>query len=119
MSVGNLWLGTIVGHTIISSGNLAANSYNMTTTSLSTPAFLYEAGVTISGACTNYVIITLTPAAGNQYSNTIYSGSTSGLANIYYRPTPPVYLFPGDTVTLAVKNTNATGGVYGSIKLMY
>lgn len=119
MTVGNIWLGSLVEHTIIASGDLVANSYIITTTSLSTPAAFYGAGVTMSGASTNLVFITLTPAAGANYSMTVFNTSTSGQNDIFYRPDPPLFVFPGDSINLMVKNTNATGGVYGFITLMY
>lgn len=119
MAIGNIWLGSLVDHTIVSSGNLVANSYLITSTSLSVAQAVYGVGIAISGACTEQMLVTYRPVSGANYSMTVYNTSTSGQANIFYRPSPPMFLFPGDTVSVIVKNTQTTGGVYGFITTMY
>ena len=119
MSVGNIWLGSVVNNTVVSSGDLTVSSYVMTTTSLSTPAVLNYASVQLSGSMSNTAYVTYTPAAGTYYSQTLAQQALGGLTSYIYRPNPPFYIMPGDTITLKVTNPTALGGVYGSISVLY
>lgn len=119
MSIGNIWLGSVVGHTIAASGDLTVNSFNMSTTSLSTPGVLAYVSANVSGNMANTMNVTYTPAAGSSYAHVLVRKSMSGLSSYFYRPCPPLFIFPGDSVTLNVSNATATGGIYGSITLLY
>jgi len=119
MSVGNVWLGSLVNHTIAASGDLTVSSFAITTTALSTPAVLVYASVNLSGSMSNTAYVTYSPAAGVNYSQTLKQQALGGLTSYFYQPSPPMYVFPGDTITLKVTNTTALGGVYGSITLLY
>jgi hypothetical protein len=63
--------------------------------------------------------VTLKPAAGSGYEVTLYTVSTNGQTSITYFPSRPLFLYPGDTVTLNITNNNHTGSAAVTMTILY
>ena len=113
MTLANTWLGSIILTPVTGNQNLASGSMNLASVVYSVPAVLDRVAVKIGAACTENLTISLSPYVGTAYSTVMYAANTSGQTSIFWQPTRPLYLYPGDVVNLNVTNTGLSGQVYG------
>lgn len=68
-----------------------------------------------SEAITETVTLTLNSHLGSAYDVVLDTGVLTAEQAYQYVPLTPIYLGPGDNLTLACTDTNTTGTVYGAI----
>lgn len=118
MTIGNVWLGSLVLQGINNTQNLATGSFSMTTPILSVASTFDWATVRIADT-TEVIYISMTPAAGSAYSTIVWKAETSGYSSFFWQPDRPMLLAPGDHITVRVTNANLSGTVYGNMLTLY
>jgi hypothetical protein len=118
MSIGNAWLGSLVMQSIDNTQDLATGSFTMTTPVLSVASTVDWATVRIADT-SEVIYISLTPAAGAAYSTIVWQAETSGHSAFFWQPDRPLFLAPGDYLTVRVTNDNTSGTVYGNMLTLY
>lgn len=118
MAIGNAWLGSLVVQSTNNSQSLAANSMVMTSPVLSVASTIDWMTVKLASQ-TETITIALTPAAGTAYSTIVFAAETSGHSSFFWQPDRPMFLAPGDYVTLRVTNVGLSGTVYANMLTLY
>lgn len=113
MSLGNVWLGSMIVSAVDGSQSLATNSLNVASvlqTVVSVADWVSVANVASHASAT--VQISMTPVEGTAYSTVLYSGTLTGVAGVFYQPTRPLFLYPGDAITVHIpQGTTGTANV--------
>ena len=120
MTIGNVWLGSMQMDSYAVTQNFSQNTNPLTlsNTLYTVPAVLDR----ITAKVTNLnetLTVKLRPAAGADYEVTLYTTSTNGQTSIVYIPSRPLFLYPGDTVTLTITNNNHTGSAAVTMTILY
>ncbi len=110
MSIGNVWLGSLIVSTVSGSQSLATNSCVVQSV-IQTVASICDwvAVANVGTKASDVVQISVSPVEGTAYCAVIYSGTLTGQPSLFYQPTRPLYLYPGDTVVARVANASTTG----------
>lgn len=112
MTIANVWLGSMVLSTVSGSESLATNSANVTTVVQAAASVVDWVSVANVGTKASDILqISITPVEGTAYSTVIHSSTLTGVASVFYQPTRPLFLYPGDTVVAHVSNAGLTGTV--------
>ena len=113
MSLGNVWLGSMIVSTVSASQSLATNSANVVSTIQNVASVCDWVAVANPGSKASAIVqISVTPVEGTAYCSVIYSGTLTGVASVFYQPTRPLFLYPGDAVTVHVpQGTTGTANV--------
>ena len=110
MTLGNVWLGSMLVSTVSGSQALASNSANIVSTVQNVASVAdWVAVANVGTKCSDVVQISVRPVEGTAYSTVIYSATLTGVASVFYQPTRPLFLYPGDAVTVHISNAGATG----------
>jgi hypothetical protein len=117
-AIGNAWLGGLIIQSTNDSQDLSINSMTITSPVLSVPSTLDWITVRVADQ-TELVTISVTPAAGASYSTIMFVAETSGHSAFFWQPDRPMFLAPGDYVTLRVSNAGLSGVVYANMLTLY
>ena len=119
MTLGNVWLGSMLLSTVSGSQELATNSMNVVTTIQNAASVLDWVAVANVGAKASDILqISISPVEGTAYSTVIYSATLTGVTSVFYQPTRPLFLYPSDAVTVHVSNAGLTGTVNISMRVL-
>lgn len=119
MTLGNVWLGSMVLATVSGSQALASNSANIVSTVQNAASVADWVAVSNVGTkASDIVQISVSPVEGTAYSTVIYSATLTGVGSLFYQPTRPLFLYPGDKVTVHVSNAGLTGTVNISMRVL-
>jgi hypothetical protein len=118
MTIGNAWLGGLVLQSTNDSQDLSTNSFVITTPVLSVASTVDWATIRLADATEN-ITISVTPAAGATFSTIIWAAETSGHSAFFWQPDRPMFLAPGDYLTIRVTNDGLSGTVYGNLLTLY
>ena len=113
MTLGNVWLGSMIVSTVNGSQSLATNSLNVVSTVQNVASVCDWVSVSnVASKASAIVQISMTPVEGTAYSTVLYSGTLTGVAGAFYQPTRPLFLYPGDAVTVHIpQGTTGTANV--------
>lgn len=120
MTIGNVWLGSMQMDSYAVTQDFSQNTDPLSLSNIlyTVPAVLDR----ITAKVTNLdetLTVTLKPAAGSDYEVTLYTGSTSGETEFALFPNRPLFLYPGDTVTVNITNNNHTGSAAVTMTILY
>lgn len=112
MTIGNVWLGSMILATVSGSQELASNSANVASPTQTVASVCDWVAVHNVGTKASDILqISVTPVEGTAYSTVVLSATLTGVANVFYQPTRPLFLYPGDAVTVHVSQAGATGTI--------
>ena len=110
MTIANVWLGSMILATVSGSQSLATNSLVVVSTVQNAASVCDWVAISNVGAsASDIATVSVTPVEGTSYSTVIYSGTLTDVTSLFYQPTRPLFLYPGDTVTVRVTNASTTG----------
>lgn len=110
MTLGNVWLGSMVVSTVSGSQSLATASLNVVSTVQNVASVCDWVSIASVGAKASDVVqISVKPVEGTAYSTVMYSATLTGVSSVFWQPTRPLFLYPGDTVNVRVTNASTTG----------
>ena len=119
MTLGNVWLGSMIVSTVGGSQMLASNSANIISTVQNVASVMdWVAVANTASKASDVVQISMSPVDGTSYSTVMYSASLTGTASVFWQPTRPLFLYPGDAVTVHVSNAGATGTVNITMRVL-
>jgi hypothetical protein len=119
LSLGNVWLGSMIVNTVSGSQSLATNSLTVASVIQSVASVCDWVAVSSPGSKASSVVqVSVTPVEGTAYCSVIYSGTLTGVASVFYQPTRPLFLYPGDAVTVYVPNSALTGTANVSMRVL-
>ena len=119
MTIGNVWLGSMVVSTVSGSQSLATNSLNVASVVQNVASVCDWVSVaSVGGKASSVVQISVTPVEGTSYSTVIYSGTLTGVNGMFYQPTRPLFLYPGDAVTVHIPMGANTGTANVSMRVL-
>lgn len=119
MTIGNVWLGSMVLATVSGSQELATNSANIITTVQSVASVCDWVSVAnVASKASDVVQVSISPVEGTAFSTVIYSGTLTGNASVFYQPTRPLFLYPGDTVVVHIPNAGLTGTAHVAMRVL-
>lgn len=112
MSLGNVWLGSMVVSELDASQMLSTNSANLTTPIQAAACVLDSVSVANVGAKGSDILqISISPVGGTAYCTVMYSATLTGVTSVFWQPTRPLFLVPGASVVAHVSNAGATGTI--------
>lgn len=112
MTVGNIWLGSVIVSELNDSQELSTNSANLTTPIQAAASVLDSVSVCNVGAKGSDVLqISICPVGGTAYCAIMYSTTLTGVTSVFWQPTRPLFLVPGASVVAHVPNAGATGTI--------
>ena len=120
MTIGNVWLGSMQmdNYAVTQDFSQNLNPFTLSNTLYTVPAVLNR----ILAKVTNLnetLTVTLKPAAGSDYQVKLFTVSTNGQTSVIYFPSPLLFLYPGDTVTVNITNNNHTGSAGVTMTILY
>ena len=119
MTIGNVWLGSMIVSTVTGSQSLATNSLTVVSVVQNVASVCDWVSVaSVGGKASSVVQISVTPIEGTSYSTVIYSGTLTGVKGVFYQPTRPLFLYPGDAVTVYIPNTATTGTANVAMRIL-
>lgn len=119
MTVGNIWLGSMVLFTASDSQELATNSANVTSVIQAAASVADWVAVANVGAKASDILqISVCPVEGTAYCTVIHSATLTGVTSVFYQPTRPLFLYPGDQLKVHVSNAGLTGTVNVSMRIL-
>lgn len=119
MSLGNIWLGSMVLATVSGSQSLATNSCNVETVVQAAASVMDWVMVANVGTKASDVVqISIRPVEGTAYCSVIYSGTLTDVASVFYQPTRPLFLYPSDQVVVHIPNASLTGTANVSMRTL-
>lgn len=119
MTIGNIWLGSMVLATVSGEQSLATNSANVVSTVQNVASVCDWVSVANVGTKASDILqISVTPVEGTAYSTVMYSATLTGVGTVFFQPTRPLFLYPGDTVVAHVSNAGATGTVNIAMRVL-
>lgn len=119
MTIGNVWLGSMILSTVSTSQELSTNSANVVTTIQAAASVMDWISVANVGAKASDILqVSVCPVEGTAYSTVMYSATLTGVTSIFWQPTRPLFLVPGDKVTAHVSNAGATGTVNIAMRVL-
>jgi hypothetical protein len=120
VTIGNVWLGSMQMDSYAATQDFSQNlnPFTLSNTLYTVPAVLDRITVKVTNL-NETLTVTLKPAAGSDYQVTLYTASTNGQISIIYFPSRPLFLYPGDTVTVNITNNNHTGSAGVTMTILY
>lgn len=119
MTIGNVWLGSMVLMPVSGNQALASNSANIVSTIQAAASVCdWVSVVNVGGKASDILQISVSPVEGTAYSTVIYSATLTGVTNVFYQPTRPLFLYPGDSVVVHVSQAGATGTVNVAMRVL-
>ena len=113
MTLGNVWLGSMIVNTVSGSQSLATNSLTVASVVQNVASVMDWVAVSNPGSKASATVqVSVTPVEGTAFCSIIYSGTLTGVASVFYQPTRPLFLYPGDAVTVHVpQGTTGTANI--------
>jgi hypothetical protein len=120
VTIGNVWLGSMQMDTYAATQDFSQNTnpFTLSNTLYTVPSVLDRVTVKLTNL-DEMMTVKLKPAAGSDYEVVIFTATTGGKSSIIYLPTRPIFLYPGDTVTLNITNNNHTGFAAATMTILY
>lgn len=119
MTIANVWLGQMILFTASDSQELATNSANVTSVIQNAASVLDWVSVANVGTKASDILqISVAPVEGTAYCTVIHSATLTGVTSVFYQPTRPLFLYPGDSVKVHVSNAGLTGTVNISMRIL-
>ncbi len=119
MTIGNVWLGSLVLFTASDSQMLSVDSANVTSVIQAAASVLDWVSVANVGTKASDVLqISICPVEGTAYCTIIHSATLTGVTSVFYQPTRPLFLYPGDQIKAHVSNAGATGTVDIAMRIL-
>lgn len=119
MTIGNVWLGSMVLFTASDSQMLSVNSANVTSVIQAAASVCDWVSVANVGSKASDILkISIVPVEGTAYCAQMYSTTLTGVASVFWQPTRPLFLYPGDQVKVHVSNAGLTGTVDIAMRIL-
>src|SRR5208337_5445109 len=101
MTIGNVWLGSLVVSDVSGTQSLVSNSANIATPIQNVASVMDWCAVANVGAKASDILqISISPVDGTGFSTVLYSASLTGVSSVFYQTARPLFLTAGDAVTV-------------------
>lgn len=119
MTIGNVWLGSMLLSTVDGSQSLATNSLVLNSVVQNAASVCDWISVAnVNSAASDTVLISVSPVEGTAFSTVVYSANITGVASVFWQPLRPLFLYPGDTVVVRVTNASLTGTANATMRIL-